>query len=191
MTSAIAASIAAPARAVPRSRRLVWATRALGGTLLVAFLTVWTSYNRLVDSFETANAAWGQVTNVMQRRADLLPNLIAVTAAYAAHERALLDSVSSARDSYKVATSLINQVERMRELEALTSRVLATEERYPELKASPVYAALRFELLGTENRIATERSRYNEAVRAYRTLRRRWPSRFVARALKLPDPPAY
>lgn len=191
MTTAIAVSREASAHRRRRSAAIAWGIRAAGACLLVAVCTAWTSYNRLVRAAEEVDAAWSQVANVMRRRADLLPNLVAVTAAYAEHEHALLDSVSAARSAYTTAASLAERIERMRRLEGMTSRMLATDERYPELKASPVYAGLRFELLGTENRIAIERARYNDAVRRFRTLRRRWPAGVVARAFSLPDPPAY
>ena len=191
VTTAITISRPTRSRAHARGRPIAGAVGLVGAGLLVAVCSTLIIYNRLVRSAETVDAAWAQVANVMRRRSDLLPNLVAVTAAHAAHERALLDSVSAARNAYTASASLADQVERMRRLEGLTARMLATEERYPELKSSRVYEGLRFELLGTENRIATERSRYNEAVRAFRTLRRRWPSNIVARAFSLPDPPAY
>ena len=191
VATAITTSHWTSARVSARRRPIAWVVRTIGIGLLFAVCATFIIYNRLVRSAETVDAAWAQVANVMRRRSDLLPNLVAVTAAYAAHERALLDSVSAARSAYTASASLADQVERMRRLEGLTTRMLAAEERYPELKSSHLYAGLRFELLGTENRIATERSRYNEAVRAFRTLRRRWPSKMVARAFSLPDPPAY
>lgn len=174
-----------------RAARLAAAARGAGVALLLLVPgATWWYHSRLVTAGEAVNAAAAQVVNVMKRRADLIPALVAVTATHAREERAVLDSLSGAASSSN-ASAPISIPDDNRAAAALTTRLLAVGDRYPELKASRTYVQLRFELLGTENRIATERARYVEAVLAYRTLRRDWPASLVARAFAFPDSPPY
>lgn len=175
-----------------RAARLVAHARRSSIAVAVLLLGVtWWYHTRLVTASEAVDAARAQVENVLKRRADLIPALVAVTAAHARGERALLDSVSAARPAWSVSSARAAPADDMRTVDALTQRLLAVGERYPQLQASRTYTQLRFELLGTENRVATERARYAEAVLTYRTLRRSWPSSIVARVFDLPDLPSY
>jgi LemA protein len=148
--------------------------------VLVIGCSVVGRYNRLVTLSETVDASWAQVENVLQRRADLIPNLVETVKGYAAHEREVFEQVAEARSRLAGAAS---PAEAARANEGLTSalgRLLAIAEAYPELKANENFARLQDELAGTENRIAVERRRYNETVRSFNTTIQRFPDRLVA-----------
>jgi LemA protein len=146
--------------------------------------------NELVRSEQAVNEKWAQVQNVYQRRADLIPNLVETVKGFAAQERTVLEEVTKARASVagiKATPELINDPAAFRkfqqaqqELGGALSRLLVTVERYPELKSNQNFLALQSQLEGTENRIAVERMRYNEAVRDYNTRLRLFPGSMVA-----------
>lgn len=138
------------------------------------------SYNRLVQTQENVETAWAQVENVLQRRYDLIPNLVNTVKGYMTHERELLEEVTRLRSQWGAARSQEKKVQIAGQLEGALSRLLLVVERYPDLKASQNFLALQDELAGTENRIAVERRRYNQAVRAYNVTVRRFPSNIVA-----------
>jgi LemA protein len=140
-------------------------------------------YNRLVTLHEAIDAAWAQVENQLQRRNDLIPNLVEVTKGYAAHEKEIFETVAKARARMMAAGSRAQTIEAAGEVSSALSRLLAISERYPDLKANTQFARLSDELAGTENRIATERRRYNEEVRAYNTLVRSFPTLLTAKML--------
>jgi LemA protein len=137
-------------------------------------------YNRLVTQNETIDAAWAQVENVLQRRADLIPNLVETVKGYAAHEREVFEAVAEARSRLAGATTPEEAARANAGLTSALGRLLAIAENYPDLKANQSFIRLQDELAGTENRIAVERRHYNEAVRAYNTAIRRFPDRLVA-----------
>ena len=134
------------------------------------------SYNRLVGLRENIDAAWAQVENQLQRRNDLIPNLIEVTKGYAAHEKEIFEAVANARSRLLGANTRDEKIDAATGLEGALGRLLAIAERYPDLKANAQFAKLSDELAGTENRIAVERMRYNDAVRAYNTAQRTFPT---------------
>ena len=127
------------------------------------------SYNTFVSQEEAVKAQWAQVENQLQRRNDLIPNLVEVTKGYAKHEQDIFTAVANARSKLIGAGSREQQIEASNELSGALSRLLALSEAYPDLKANQQFARLSDELAGTENRIATERRRYNEEVRTYNT----------------------
>lgn len=148
------------------------------------------TYNSLVSSEETVEEAWGNVETSYQRRADLIPNLVNTVQGAANFERETLEAVTSARAQ---ATSINLSVEDLEDPAALQrfqqaqsqlsgalSRLLAVSENYPELRATEAFRDLTVQLEGTENRINTARTRYNEAVRAYNTNVRQFPANIVA-----------
>ena len=139
-------------------------------------------YNTMVAMREQINAAWAQVENQLQRRNDLIPNLVEVTKGYAAHEREVFESIANARSKLIGAGNRGEQIEAANEVSSALSRLLALSERYPDLKADKQFARLSDELAGTENRIATERRRYNEAVQAYNTYIKTFPAALIARS---------
>jgi LemA protein len=159
----------------------------LGVVLLVAFI-VGGIYNNLVGLQEGVDAAWAQVENVYQRRADLIPNLVSTVKGAADFEQETLQNVVEARA--KVGQTNIEGSPTPAEMEAFQanqdalssalSRLLVVVERYPELKAVQAFRDFQVQLEGTENRIAVERNRYNEVAREYNTARRRFPAVIVA-----------
>lgn len=163
--------------------------------LVVALIIVIASwfislYNGLVKKDEAAQAAWSQVENVYQRRMDLVPNLVNTVKGAADFERATLEDVVSARasasqvkiDANTLTEENIAAFQKAQDaLSGSLSRLLLTVERYPELKATENFRDLQAQLEGTENRIAVERKKFNEAVRAYNTAIRRFPRNMVAK----------
>ncbi|MDI6601431.1 MAG: LemA family protein [Thermoanaerobacteraceae bacterium] len=137
-------------------------------------------YNSLVTAEENVNSMWSQVDNQLQRRADLIPNLVETVKGYAAHEQAVFDSVNQAREKLLSAGSVADAAQANQELTGALGRLLAISEAYPELKADANFRALQDELAGTENRIAVARMDYNNAVKAYNTRIRRFPTSIIA-----------
>ena len=140
-------------------------------------------YNQLVELEETVDARWAQVENQLQRRADLIPNLVNTVRGYASHEEQVFADVANARSRLLGATTPEGQMEANQGLDSALGRLLAISEAYPELKADTSFIRLQDELAGTENRIATERMRFNESVQAWNTTIRRFPMNMVASIL--------
>ena len=138
-------------------------------------------YNTMVTMRENIDAAWAQVENQLQRRNDLIPNLVEVTKGYATHEKEIFDHIADARSRLINAGSRDEKTDAANDLGSALSRLLVLGERYPDLKANQQFARLSDELAGTENRIATERRRFNEAVRDYNTYIKKMPANFTAR----------
>jgi len=148
--------------------------------VLVLLLSTVGIYNRVVTLREGVDAAWAQVETGLQRRYDLIPNLVNTVKGYAQHEKGLLEEVTRLRSQWGNAASVDEKVKAAGALEGTLSRLLLVAEQYPDLKASQNFRDLQYELSGTENRISVERQRYNEAVRAYNTAIRRFPGSMVA-----------
>ena len=146
--------------------------------------------NDLVAREQAVREAWAQVQNVYQWRADLIPNLVETVKGFAAQERTVLEDVTRARASVAglpITPEVLRDPEALKKFEEAQAqlggalgRLLAVVERYPDLKSNQSFLALQSQLEGTENRIAVERRRYNEAVRAYNTAVRRFPGSLVA-----------
>ncbi|MCX8071696.1 MAG: LemA family protein [Candidatus Binatia bacterium] len=147
---------------------------------LLALVLTGCGYNTMVELHERVDAAWAQVENQLQRRNDLIPNLVEVTKGYAKHEQEIFTRVAEARARLLGAHTREEKIQAANELNSALARLLAIAERYPDLKANEQFARLSDELAGTENRIATERRRYNEAVREYNTYIKKIPQRFLA-----------
>ena len=139
------------------------------------------SYNTLVQRQEAIHESWAQVENVLQRRYDLIPNLVNTVKGYATHERELLEEVTRLRSQWGEAKTDSDQLHAAQGLERALGRLMVVIERYPDLKANQNFLALQDQLEGTENRIAVERRRYNETVRSYNVVVRGFPSNLVAR----------
>ena len=166
---------------------IVWI--AIAVVLLGSFVWVKNTYNNLVTSEEATTSAWSQVENVYQRRADLIPNLVATVKGYAAHESETLESVVAARakatqvtiDPENLSTEEIAKYnDAQGELGNALGRLLLIQENYPDLKANENFRDLQAQLEGTENRIATERMKFNQAVKDYNTQIRRFPANILA-----------
>ena len=148
--------------------------------LLIFFLSVKGMYNSLVRLDEGIKGAWAQVENQLQRRYDLIPNYVETVKGYAKFEKDVLLKVTEARARVGGAGSVKEKIDANNELSSALSRLLVVVERYPDLKANQNFIRLQDELAGTENRIAVERRRYNEAVRAYNVKIRSFPTNILA-----------
>jgi len=160
------------------------------GIVMLSLSVTGCGYNSLVGLHESIDAAWAQVENQLQRRNDLIPNLIEVTKGYASHEKDIFETVAKARAKMMGAGTRVNKIQAATEMTSALSRLLAVAENYPNLKADQQFARLSDELAGTENRIATERRRYNEEVRTYNTRVKTFPTLLTARMLGF-EPAAY
>ncbi|MBR1803319.1 MAG: LemA family protein [Muribaculaceae bacterium] len=147
------------------------------------------TYNGLVDKQEGVKAAWSQVENVYQRRADLIPNLVNTVKGYAAHEKETLEAVINARanaTAVKLDASNMTEADLKRfqqaqgELSSALSRLIAVSESYPELKANENFLQLQNQLEGTENRITVERQKFNQVAQDYNTSVRQFPANIIA-----------
>ena len=150
----------------------------------------WTTYNGFVTKQENMTKAWSQVENVYQRRADLVPNLVALVKNYAEYEQGTLIDITEARA--KAAKSTVNTENfdenefanfeaAQDELGNSLNRLLVTVENYPDLKANEEFLTLQAQLAGCENRILTERERFNETAKAYNQSVRKFPSSLIAK----------
>lgn len=146
----------------------------------VMAMSVIGTYNSFVQMDESIKAAWAQINNQLQRRADLIPNLVNTVKGYAAHERDVLARLADARARLAGARSPQDAVAANDQLSGALARLLVIVEQYPQLKADQTFIRLMDELAGTENRIAVERRRYNEEVQAYNQARRRFPGSMIA-----------
>jgi len=138
------------------------------------------TYNRFVTMNEQVKASWSQVENQLQRRYDLIPNLVETVKGYAAFEKDVLIQVTNARASVGGAKTIPDQINANNQLSGALSRLLVVVEKYPELKANQNFLRLQDELAGTENRIAVERRRYNETVREYNVAIKSFPANLLA-----------
>jgi LemA protein len=137
--------------------------------------------NEMVRKNETINAAWSQVDVVLQRRADLIPNLVETVKGYAAQEQTVFGQVAAARAALLGAKTPADRIAANAQLDGALGRLLAIVENYPQLKSNENFLHLQDELAGTENRIAVERRRYNEALRDYNTYIGLFPNYVFAR----------
>ena len=152
----------------------------VGILLLFVFFFVVGSYNGLVSSDETVNEKWANVQTAYQRRADLIPNLVATVQQYTDYEGELLTAVTEARASVGRANTPSQLASAGEEMNSALSRLLVVMENYPNLKANEQYLSLQDELAGTENRIKTERDIYNTAVKNMNIKVRRFPTNIIA-----------
>jgi LemA protein len=157
--------------------------------LLAALTLPGCSYNRFTGSEEAIKGQWSQVQNQLQRRNDLIPNLVETVKGYAAQEKEIFTRVAESRAKLNSATTPEQQIAAANEQSAALARLLVIVENYPQLKSDATFRQLMDELAGTENRIAVERMRYNERVTEYNTLRRRFPSNITAKVFGFKEYP--
>ncbi len=138
------------------------------------------TYNQLVIFDEGVKTAWAQVENQLQRRYDLIPNLVETVKGYASHEKETFIDVANARSRAAGANSPQEAMEANSALASALGRLMVIVERYPELKANQNFIRLQDELAGTENRLSVERRRYNETVRTYNQKIRSFPVNMIA-----------
>jgi LemA protein len=147
--------------------------------------------NRAVRLHESVGAAWAQVETQLQRRYDLIPNLVNTVKGYAAHEQGLFTEITELRSQWAGAQTTEAKIENAQAMEGLLARLMVVVENYPELKASENFQTLQAQIEGTENRISVERQRYNEAVRAFNTYQREVMGGFFAKRKGLTQPEPY
>ncbi len=161
------------------------------GVVVVCVMLFSCTYNKMVGLDEAVTASWAQVQNQYQRRLDLIPNLVSTVKGYAKHEESVLTEVTNARSKaggvIEVTADVLNDPEQFKkfqqaqdQLSTSLQRLLAVSESYPDLKANENFLALQTQLEGTENRIATERKRFNETVQTYNAYIRRFPNSVIA-----------
>ena len=138
-------------------------------------------YNGLVAMDQNVKQSWAQVENQLQRRYDLIPNLVETVKGYATHEKELFENVAKARSAWARAQSTGEKVNAANQMEGALGRLMVVVENYPQLQAAQNFRALQDELAGTENRISVERMRYNEAVEAYNVKAKSIPTTFFVK----------
>ena len=149
------------------------------------------SYNRFVNQEEAIKAQWAQVENQLQRRNDLIPNLVETVKGYAQHEEGVFKEVADARSQLLSAKSPEETIAAANRQTSALGRLLAIAENYPQLKANEQFNRLMDELSGTENRIAVERMRYNERVQDYNASRRQFPANMTAKVFGFKEYPYF
>src|SRR5712691_3465422 len=149
------------------------------------------SYNTFVSQEEAIKAQWAQVENQLQRRNDLIPNLVETVKGYAAHEEGVFKDIADSRSRLLSAKSPEDTIAAANQQSSALGRLLLIVENYPNLKANEQFNGLMDELSGTENRIAVERMRYNERVREYDTARRQFPANLTAKMFGFKEYPFF
>ena len=154
----------------------------IGILVVAAILVIWWigTYNSLVSARENVDGEFSNVSIQLERRADLIPNLVATVKGYVKHEQAAIDSVTSAREKLLKADDIDEMAEANDELNSAIDALFIIVENYPDLKASTNFINLQDELAGTENRIATARRDYNSAVKDYNTMIKKIPTNIIA-----------
>ncbi len=149
------------------------------------------SYNRFVSDEEAIKSQWAQVENQLQRRNDLIPNLVETTKGYASHETEVFKDIADSRAKLAGAKTPEETINAANQQTAALARLLVVVENYPNLKANEQFNRLMDELAGTENRIAVERMRYNQLVQQYNTRRRQFPSNMTAKLFGFKEYPFF
>jgi LemA protein len=158
---------------------------------MAAVLSSGCSYNSFVSQEEGIKTQWAQVQNQLQRRNDLIPNLVETTKGYAQHEEGVYKDIADARAKMGSATTPEDTIKAANQETSAIARLLVVVENYPQLKADEQFNRLMDELSGTENRIAVERMRYNEKIQAYDTQRRQFPANITAKLFSFKDYPFF
>lgn len=150
------------------------------GLLLIGFIYIWSVYNKLVVTSEEVDNQWAQVETQYQRRFDLIPNLVESVKGVMNQEEKIFTELAKARSNYAGARNLNEKIEATNQVESSLSRLLVITENYPELKSSETVQTLMSQLEGTENRISVERKRFNDSVKSFNILTKRFPSNIIA-----------
>jgi LemA protein len=158
---------------------------------ILAFTLSGCSYNRFTTQEEAIKGAWGEVQNQIQRRNDLIPNLVESVKGYTTHEETVFKDIADSRSKLLAAKSPAETIEAANQQSSALGRLLAVVESYPNLKANEQFNRLMDELSGTENRLQTARMRYNERIQEYNTTRRKFPSNMTAKVFGFKEYPYY
>jgi LemA protein len=159
--------------------------------VVVAMPLTGCSYNKFVSQEEAVKAQWAQVENQLQRRNDLIPNLVETVKGYAQHEASVYKDIADARSRLLAAKTPEESIAAANQQTSALGRLLAVVENYPQLKANEQFNRLMDELAGTENRLAVERMRYNEKVQEYNTSRRQFPANLTAKMFGFKEYPFF
>jgi LemA protein len=149
---------------------------------IVAIIVIWAvgGYNRFIKQGEAINSQWAQVENQLQRRFDLIPNLVETVKGVAKQEKDVFGAIADARSKYAGATTVDAKAKAAGEYESAIARLLIITENYPVLQSSQSFRDLMTSLEGSENRISVERMKYNDAVKVYNVSRQSFPSNIIA-----------
>jgi len=159
-------------------RPWVWAL----AIAVILIIWLWGSYNNFVVLSQNIDNQWSKVEVQYQRRIDLIPNLVSMAKGYMQFEKSLLEDITSLRSRWMSSATVEDKVNYGNALDSALGRLLVVYENYPDLKSIQAVSSLMDELAGTENRIAVERSRYNDMVRDYNTATKVFPSNILANA---------
>jgi LemA protein len=172
--------------------------RKLAGSLLAVFLVAAAavsgsgcSYNRFVSQEEAIKTQWAQVENQLQRRSDLIPNLVETVKGVAQQEKDVLGRIADSRARLAGATTPEERINAANEQSSALARLLVVVENYPQLRSNESFQRLMDSLEGTENRLAVERMRYNEKIQEYNTARRRFPGNITAGIFSFKEYPLF
>ncbi len=161
-------------------RRGLWIAIGVVVLIFIVIMMVFGSYvsakNQMVAKQEAVKSQWSQVDVVLQRRADLIPNLVATVKGYATHEETVFADIANARAGLLNAHDPAGKIQANGQLDSALGRLLAISENYPNLKADQNFLSLQAQLEGSENRIAVERNRYNRTIQDYNTFIRQFPN---------------
>jgi LemA protein len=152
----------------------------IGVVMVIIIMSFISGYNGIVSRHENITEKWSQVDNQLQRRNDLIPNLVNSVKGYASHEKTLFEDITNARSQWAKASTVEDKVKAASGLDSALSRLLMVTENYPNLKADATFMKLMDELAGTENRISVERMRYNQAVRDYNIAVKAFPGNIIS-----------
>lgn len=165
------------------------------GVIILAAVVVGSTFvskwNQLVTMDTDIKAKWAQVDNQLQRRNDLIPNLVETVKGFAAQEKSIMESIANARAKMAGGGSVQDRIAASNELSSALSRLLVVVENYPQLKSNVTFNRLMDELAGTENRLSVERKRYNDSVQVYNTTIRQFPSNLIASILGFKEQPFF
>jgi len=164
---------------------------AVGLALLASVTVSGCSYNSFVRQEEALKTQWAQVENQLQRRNDLIPNLVETAKGFAQQERDVFGQIADSRAKLAGATTPEQRIAAANEQSSALARLLVIVENYPDLKSNQTFARLMDELAGTENRLAVERMRYNERVQEYNTSRRQFPANITAGIFSFKEYPLF
>jgi LemA protein len=157
---------------------------AIGGSLI-------SKWNQLVSLDTDVKSKWAQVDNQLQRRSDLIPNLVETVKGFATQERTIVETIANARARMAGAGSVSDKISASNEMTSALSRLLVVVENYPQVKSDATFNRLMDELAGTENRLAVERKRYNDAVQVYNVTVRQFPGNLLAGVLGFREQPFF
>lgn len=165
------------------------------GVIILAAVVVGSTFvskwNQLVTMDTDIKAKWAQVDNQLQRRNDLIPNLVETVKGFAAQEKSIMESIANARAKMAGGGSVQDRIAASNELSSALSRLLVVVENYPQLKSNVTFNRLMDELAGTENRLSVERKRYNDSVQVYNTTIRQFPDYVIASILGFKEQPFF